>query len=182
MKATNELSCYRYAVVVHVRPRGQQEQSIHYIEQERWFDFAERKLDRQSLLEQLHTSSTSSPIAVSNIPHSKTIVSRCLVASLDTAASETTAQQDWLSSVYKEAQHVPALSATDLVDLAEEAGYRVEISWSRQHSQQGGLDAVFHRYQPQYGAKRVMFRFPNDDVGRPLHNLTSRPLRHQFLQ
>ncbi|KAF2463679.1 acetyl-CoA synthetase-like protein [Lindgomyces ingoldianus] len=182
MKVTNELSCYRYAVVVHVRTRGQPEHDIHHIEQDRWIDFVERKLDRQSLLEHLHSSSTSPLIAVSNIPHSKTIVSRCLVDSLDNAATETTAQLDWLSSVYKEAKHVPALSATDLVDLAEEAGYQVEISWSRQYSWKGGLDAVFHRYQPHDGGKRVMFRFPSDDVGRPLQSLSSRPLRHQFLQ
>ncbi|KAF2471468.1 uncharacterized protein BDR25DRAFT_368329 [Lindgomyces ingoldianus] len=182
MKATNELSCYRYAVVVHVRTQGQQAQDIHYIKQDRWINFAERKLDRQSLLEQLHSSSTVSLVAVSNIPYSKTIVSRCLVASLDNASAETTAQQDWLSSIYKEAGHVPALSVTDLVDLAKETGYQVEISWSRQHSLKGGLDAVFHRYQPQNGGKRVMFRFPNDDADRPLHSLTSRPLRHQFLQ
>ncbi|KAF2471471.1 amino acid adenylation, partial [Lindgomyces ingoldianus] len=182
MKATNELSCYRYAVVVHIRARGHPEHDIHYIEQERWIDFAERKLDRQSLLEQLHSSSTSPLVAVSNIPYSKTIVSRCLVALLDTAASETTAQQDWLSSVYKEAHHVPALSAIDLVDLAEETGYQVEISWSRQHSQKGGLDAVFHRYQPQDGGKRVMFQFPGDDADRLLQSLSSRPLRQQYLQ
>ncbi|KAK1914211.1 hypothetical protein P3342_007457 [Pyrenophora teres f. teres] len=70
MKATNELSCYRYAAVVHVRPRdGQtQELAIRDVAHDRWIDFAERRLDRQSLLQQLKSLSSAPAVAVSNIP------------------------------------------------------------------------------------------------------------------
>ncbi|KAK1914064.1 hypothetical protein P3342_007310 [Pyrenophora teres f. teres] len=170
MKATNELSCYRYAAVVHVRPRDGQTQEL-----------AIRDADRQSLLQQLKSLSSAPAVAVSNIPYSKTIVSRCLVHSLDGTEAETPDSPDWLASVHQRAQDCPSLSATELVELAQEVDCRVEISWSRQHSQQGGLDAIFHRYQPLTG-ERVMFRFPTDHAERPLHSLSSRPLRQQFLQ
>ncbi|KAK1916800.1 hypothetical protein P3342_004355 [Pyrenophora teres f. teres] len=183
MKATNELSCYRYAAVVHLTPRDGQarELAVREVADDRWIDFAERRLDRQSLLQQLHGLSTSPTIAVSNIPYSKTMVSRCLVRSLDGAEGETSDSPDWLASVHQQTQDCRSLSAAELVELAQEAECRVEISWSRQHSQQGGLDAIFHRYQPLTG-ERVMFRFPTDHAERPLHSLSSKPLRQQFLQ
>jgi SAM-dependent methyltransferase len=61
MKATNELSCYRYAAVVHVRLRDkqmqtQQTQPIRCVEDGDWIDFEQRKLDRQSLLQHLQSS------------------------------------------------------------------------------------------------------------------------------
>ncbi|KAL7778314.1 hypothetical protein CFE70_004993 [Pyrenophora teres f. teres 0-1] len=126
MKATNELSCYRYAAVVHLTPRDGQARSWQ----------SER---------------------------------------------ETSDSPDWLASVHQQTQDCRSLSAAELVELAQEADCRVEISWSRQHSQQGGLDAIFHRYQPLTG-ERVMFRFPTDHAERPLHSLSSKPLRQQFLQ
>ncbi|KAL7772850.1 hypothetical protein CFE70_002813 [Pyrenophora teres f. teres 0-1] len=183
MKATNELSCYRYAAVVHLTPRDGQarELAVREVADDRWIDFAERRLDRQSLLQQLHGLSTSPTIAVRNIPYSKTMVSRCLVRSLDGAEGETSDSPDWLASVHQQTQDCPSLSAAELVELAQEAECRVEINWSRQHSQQGGLDAIFHRYQPLTG-ERVMFRFPTDHAERPLHSLSSKPLRQQFLQ
>ncbi|CAE7221078.1 Destruxin synthetase [Pyrenophora teres f. teres] len=169
MKATNELSCYRYAAVVHLTPRDGQarELAVREVADDRWIDFAERRLDRQSLLQQLHGLSTSPTIAVSNIPYSKTMVSRCLVRSLEGAEGETSDSPDWLASVHQQTQDCRSLSAAELVELAQEADCRVEISWSRQHSQQGGLDAIFHRYQPLTGERVI---------------LSSKPLRQQFLQ
>ncbi|EOA91164.1 uncharacterized protein SETTUDRAFT_65284, partial [Exserohilum turcica Et28A] len=184
MKATNELSCYRYAAIVHVKPRNgqKQEQVIRQVGHDEWIDFTERKLDRQSLSTQLQSLSNFSTVAVSNIPYSKTIVSRCLVDSLDSEVAETSDSPNWLSSVYQQAQHCPSLSAIDLHELAEEANCRVEISWNRQHSQRGVLDAIFHRYQPCMGKNRIMFQFPTDHAERPLHSLSSTPLRQQVLQ
>ncbi|OSS43873.1 hypothetical protein B5807_11703 [Epicoccum nigrum] len=184
MKATNELSCYRYAAVVHVRSQHGQKQEVQHVGHDEWIDFSERKLDRQSLQQQLTSLSSLPTIAVSNIPYSKTIVSRCLVELLDNADADAGAPDapGWLTSVYQQAKHQPSLSATDLVELAQESGCRVEISWSRQYSQRGGLDAIFHRYPPRNGENRILFRFPTDHADRPLHGLSSRPLRQQFLK
>ncbi|KAL7773083.1 hypothetical protein CFE70_003047 [Pyrenophora teres f. teres 0-1] len=184
MKATNELSCYRYAAVVHVKQKGrqQQDQKIRQVKDEEWVDFTKRGLDCKSLQQQLSALSSSSVIAVSNIPYSKTIVSRCLVESLDDVAAEKLGDQDWLSSVHEKAQRIPSFSATDLVELAQGAGCQVEISWSRQKSQHGGLDAIFHQCTPENGEDRVLFRFPTDHAERPLHSLSSKPLQQQDLQ
>ncbi|KAK1912718.1 hypothetical protein P3342_004654 [Pyrenophora teres f. teres] len=93
MKATNELSCYRYAAVVHVKQKGRRQkgQQIREVKGEDWIDFTKRGLDRKSLRQQLSALSSSSIIAVSNIPYSKTIVSRYLVESLDDGAAESSA-------------------------------------------------------------------------------------------
>ncbi|KAK1912722.1 hypothetical protein P3342_004658 [Pyrenophora teres f. teres] len=184
MKATNELSCYRYAAVVHVKQKGRQQhdQKIRQVKDEEWVDFTKRGMDRKSLQQQLSALSSSSIIAVSNIPYSKTIVSRCLVESLDDVAAEKLCDQDWLSSVHKKAQRISSFSATDLVELAQGAGCQVEISWSRQKSQHGGLDAIFHQCTPEKGEDRVLFRFPTDHAERPLHSLSSKPLQQQDLQ
>ncbi|KAG9196802.1 hypothetical protein G6514_004200 [Epicoccum nigrum] len=147
MKATNELSCYRYAAVIHVRSRSGPKREIQVVKEDEWIDFSERKLDRQSLQQQLKSLSSLPTIAVSNIPYSKTIVSRCLVELLDNADADadTPDAPGWLTSVYQQAKHQPSLSVTDLVELAQESDCRVEISWNRQYSQRGGLDAIFHR-------------------------------------
>ncbi len=182
MKATNELSCYRYAAVIHVRRQDGKKQEVRHVEQDAWIDFMAHKLDRQSLLQRLKGPSKSSTIAVSNIPYTKTLFSRYLVDSLGRKEVATADDQDWLSTVHQKAQECSSLSAIDLDDLAKEAGCRVEISWGRQHSQHGGLDAIFHSYRPKDGDKRVLFEFPTDWVDRPQQSLSSRPLRQQFLQ
>ncbi|KAJ8112404.1 hypothetical protein OPT61_g5221 [Boeremia exigua] len=184
MKATNELSSYRYAAVIHVKRRhGQkQEQAIQSVGHDEWIDFTARKLDRLSLLKHLQSHSSSSTIAVSNITNSKTAFSRCLVDSLDGTMAETSDLPNWLPSVHQRAKDCPFLSATDLHELTEDVGCRVKISWSRQHSQRGGFDAIFRRYQPCRGENRVLFRFPTDHAERPLHSLGSTPLRQQVLQ
>jgi amino acid adenylation domain-containing protein len=182
MKATNELSCYRYAAVVHVRSRSGPKREIQIVKEDEWINFSERKLDRQSLQQQLRSLSGLSTAAISNIPYSKTIVSRCLVEALDDMGADTRDAPGWLSSVYQQAQHRPSLSATDLVELAQESGCLVEISWNRQHSQRGGLDAIFHRSPPRNGENRRLFRFPTEHTDRPPHTLSSKPLRQRMLK
>ena len=179
MKATNELSCYRYAAVVHVRSDGGQEHQIRRIGHDKWIDFTEHKLERQSILQRLRNLTSSTVVAVSNIPHSKTTFSRCLRDSLDNIREETSDHGDWLLSVERKAQDLGSLSATDLIDLARESSCSVEISWSRQYSQYGGLDAVFHRFQPENGNNTIMFQFPTDHARRQSDQFSSKPLRQQ---
>ncbi|CAE7221409.1 Nonribosomal peptide synthetase 3, partial [Pyrenophora teres f. teres] len=118
MKATNELSCYRYAAVVHLTPRDGQarELAVREVADDRWIDFAERRLDRQSLLQQLHGLSTSPTIA------------------LEQAAL----------AAGRPRRHLPPIPATD--------GRKGDVP------------------------------IPTDHAERPLHSLSSKPLRQQFLQ
>ncbi|KAG7407670.1 Nonribosomal peptide synthetase TES [Fusarium oxysporum f. sp. rapae] len=182
MKAINELSCYRYAAVIHIKARGRPEREVLPIGHNKWVNFEEHKLNRQSLLQQLKSLSSLSTIAISNIPHSKTIFSRGLLGALDDSKTGAPNQREWVASVRRAAEQIPSLSAVDLVELAEEAGCRVDISWGRQHSQRGGLDAVFYQCQAKSKEGRLMFRFPTDHANRPQHCLSSKPLRQQLIQ
>lgn len=174
MRATNELSAFRYAAVVHVK-----KQPVFDIGQNEWTDFKAKGLDAHSLLELLRDSS-SSTIAISNIPHSKSVLEGLVIRALD--SQESVDNGNWLASARREARQCSSLSAADLAELAARAGYRVETSWARQHSQRGGLDAIFHRQQPTNGAGRVMFRFPDDHEDPASRPLCSEPLRQQLRQ
>lgn len=178
MRARNELSCYRYSAVVHVKRHGQQLQ-IREVPEEDWIDFMAQKLDYPLLLDILSSRSRSHDstalVAVSNIPNSKTILERCVVDALD-GNMASIPQDDWYAYVREKAQSCPSLSKTDLVGLAKSSGFRVEISWARRYSQRVGLDAVFHRFQPAESQSRVKFRFPTENHGNPSHSLGTQPL------
>lgn len=182
MKATNELSCYRYAAIVHVRTQGQEDIEIHSVGHDEWVDFVAQKLDRQSLLQHLQNTNSHSKIAVSNIPYDKSVFSRYLVDSLDRPGKDSMDDNLWLHSIRHKAKEYPSLSVLELIEIARNTNYSVAISWNRQHSQYGGLDAVLHRQGRKNGNKRVMFNFPSDHEERPLHSLSNDPLRPQLMQ
>jgi amino acid adenylation domain-containing protein len=178
MVATNELSCYRYAAVLHTKQRQAQPLHIYDIEEGQWVDFSARKMNRQSLLEYLLRRTTdTSVVAISNIPYSKTILERLIVDQLKDRLGERVGRLGWLESLSETAKHFPSLAALDVIELAEQTGFQVEISWARQHSQRGGLDAIFHRIKPDHKGARVLFRFPTDHHGRRLHQLSNHPLQ-----
>ncbi|UKZ52659.1 NRPS [Trichoderma virens] len=189
MRATNELSCYRYTAVVHVKAGGHQasataiKKQIRHIPQSDWIDFVERGLDRGSLLHLIRASldSSTSALAISNIPYTKTILERHMVESIRTEKSNDFVG-NWVSHMRQRAESCAHLSVTDLHALAEEAGYSVEISWARQYSQRGGLDAVFHQYASDKRKGRILFDFPTDYQNRPYASLSSHPLKHQIRQ
>ncbi|KAK3314236.1 hypothetical protein B0H66DRAFT_630727 [Apodospora peruviana] len=182
MRSTNELSSYRYAAVVHIGGSEEQGRPVHAVDADAWIDFAASRMDHHDLLSLLQRSPNAAAIAVGNIPYSKTIVERHIIESLDDDDDKDKAQDSpdgpaWVSAVRSGAERRASLSAADLAQLAEEAGFRVEISWARQRSQNGALDAVFHHYPPAAEGARVLFQFPTDDEGAPLASLTNRPLR-----
>ncbi|KGO74908.1 hypothetical protein PITC_031460 [Penicillium italicum] len=180
MKARNELVQYRFAAVIHVRNRetgALQPMAIHEVKDNQWIDFIHQKLDRESLLRHLQGSPLCD-VAVSNIPYSETIFERHVIDSVTGTENEDT---DWLSCVRQKSRETSSFSALDLVSVAKEAGCQVEISWARQHSQRGGLDAIFHHHPPSNGC-RVLFRFPTDHQGRPADTFTNQPLQKQSKQ
>ncbi|KAA8648816.1 Nonribosomal peptide synthetases (NRPS) [Aspergillus tanneri] len=176
MRATNELSCYRFAAVVHtVHQHGHL--PIHEVEKGQWIDFASTGLNREALRDILQQSSDTSVVAIANIPHNKSILERHIVEVLPSDPVDT--NSDWISLLRQEANQCHALSALDLVELGRQTGFRVEVSWARQFSQKGGLDAIFHNLQPANGMERTMFRFPTDHEGRPSHEFTNTPMLQQ---
>jgi hypothetical protein len=119
-------------------------------------------------------------VTVNNIPEKRTIFERHIVDALDRQDHNSEDDKDWLSSVRVEARLFPSLSAVDLMDLAGQAGYHVEISWARQNSQAGGLDAIFHRQASTTGAQRSLFKFPTDHQGRLYHLLSNHSMRRRL--
>ena len=192
MEATNELSCYRYAAILHVSDqtqRGEEQQQqqlaseIREVVDDEWIDFVAHKLDRVTLSRRL-VAATPNTMAVSNIPYSKTIFARHCLDSLAAGQGEEDDDSAWLASVRESSQDSPSLSASDLVRIAQEAGYQVEISWARQRSQRGGLDAIFHRVQPSdtISGGKVLFRFPTDHQARSPSTFSNQPLQQQAKQ
>lgn len=181
MEATNELSAYRYAAVVHVRGAEELEQHVHPINKEDCIDFQGSHLDRQALLDLLKRSADAPAVAVSNIPYSKTIFERHVFDSLETHDKDDT--QDlldgaaWVSAVRSESERCASLSVVDLTQLGREAGFHVEVSAARQWSQSGALDVVFHNYPSRRIGGRVLIQFPTDDQARRSAALTNRPLQ-----
>ncbi|KAI0966021.1 hypothetical protein F4678DRAFT_466986 [Xylaria arbuscula] len=181
MTATNELSSYRYSAILYLKDEKQPRQ-IRTIDEDDWLDFKGEGLDKQSLLQLLQQqSSTKSIVAVSNIPNSKSILERHVVDSLMGGSVHRANDRDWLPSIIRDAEKCHSLSALDLEELARSVDCRVEISWARQHSQRGGLDAVFHHYASETGS-RVLFKFPTDHAKNSSRLLTSRPLRRQMTE
>ncbi|KAK1250213.1 hypothetical protein MKX08_010216 [Trichoderma sp. CBMAI-0020] len=183
MQATNELSAYRYAAIIHIRGSEEQDKPLYQIKMDEWIDFQESRVDQHTLLSLLKDSTDALTIAISNIPYSKTIFERHIVDSLDEESAESETQNlldgaAWISAVRADAESCSSLSAIDLVRLGEEAGFRVEVSAARQWSQHGALDAVFHRYDlhSQKG-DRALIRFPTDNQVRASVSLTNRPLQ-----
>ncbi|KAJ3954594.1 hypothetical protein N0V92_008894 [Colletotrichum tropicale] len=202
MKATNELSCYRYAAVLYIASKrkqsgkDQQQQQlvsdIREVADDEWIDFVAHGLDRATLSNRLATESPDI-MAVSNIPYSKTAFERhCLDALADGKGQEEDADNDsaWLASVRQRSQECPSLSALDLANIAREAGYQVETSWARQFSQRGGLDAIFYREQQPSdtvagsgrGGGKALWRFPTDHSGREPSAFSNQPLQQQARQ
>ena len=184
MKATNELSSYRYAAVLHINTRDQQGQTQHVqeISQDSWIDYTSKGLDRYSVSDLLSDSSGAATVAISNIPYSNTMYEREIISALEKPSDGTGNSGNWLSALHQNLQRHTSLSAFDLAELAQQAGYKVQISWARQYSQCGGLDAVFHRCGTNKNGHgtRTLFHFPTDHEGRAYHSLSSKPLRQQM--
>ncbi|KAF4843191.1 Nonribosomal peptide synthetase TES [Colletotrichum siamense] len=201
MKATNELSCYRYAAVLYIASKNQQNgekqqqhlvNNIREVADDEWIDFVAHRLDRATLSHRLTTKSPDI-MAVSNIPYSKTAFERhCLDALVDGKGQEENADDDsaWLASVRQSSQESPSLSALDLANIAQEADYQVETSWARQFSQRGGFDAIFYREQQtsdtvagsgRRGGK-ALWRFPTDHSDREPSAFSNQPLQQQARQ
>ncbi|KAF4439338.1 peramine synthetase [Fusarium austroafricanum] len=183
MRASNELSTYRYEAVIHVKSEGQPSREIHEVGGMEWIDFQAENLTRESLLAMVQNEiGTSVSIGVSNIRHSKSSFTSHVISSHLDQGTEASDDVNWLSVSQKSSQKKPSMSALDLVELAEQAGCRVDLSWARQFSQRGGIDAIFHLQQPTNGESRVMFRFPTDHRGRENAALCSQPLLRQMRQ
>ncbi|KAL3482122.1 acetyl-CoA synthetase-like protein [Aspergillus californicus] len=159
MTATNELSCYRYAAVLHTAHRQAEKAPVHIVDEGGWLDFSTGKMHRLSLLEHLQQQTDSSVVAISNIPYSKTMLERLVLDLVHGRLVEKIGQADWLESLRKLANDSPSLAPVDLVELANLT------------------DAIFHRINTSHRGARVLFQFPTDHQGRRFDSLSNNPLQ-----
>ena len=156
---------------------------MHTIDPTAWIDFSASQMNRTALANLLQNSADAAGIAVSNIPYSKTILARHIVQSLDDDLTDSDDPQDklegaaWMSAIRSNIKTCASLSAFDLAQLAQETGFRVELSWARQRTHHGALDAVFHHYKPNQDGGRVLVQFPTDNRPRLSGQLTNQPLQ-----
>ncbi|KAM0667388.1 hypothetical protein ACQRIU_003253 [Beauveria bassiana] len=187
-RATNELSAYRYAAVVHLRDPESAARPVYPIAAVDWVDFQVSQMRSDVLREYLRLSAGAETVAVCNIPYEKTIFERLIVESLDDTGSDAPQSRldgrpldgaPWISAVRSDAESRASLSVPDLVQLAAETGFQVQVSAARQWSQSGALDAVFHRRHASSSqpTMRTLFQFPDDNALRASATLTNRPLQ-----
>ncbi|KAM3513239.1 hypothetical protein MY11210_003105 [Beauveria gryllotalpidicola] len=181
MQSTNELSAYRYAAVVHLRGPDELARPVHPIKMDDWVDFQASHMHKDALREYLRLAENTMTVAISNIPYGKTIFARQVVESLDDTSEDaphaTLDGAAWISALRSDAKGRSSLSVPDLMLLAKETGFRVEVSAARQWSQSGALDAVFHRYPVSEPGVRTLFQFPTDNGVRMSAPLTNQPLQ-----
>ncbi|KAK2591370.1 hypothetical protein QQS21_010947 [Conoideocrella luteorostrata] len=186
MKATNELSSFRYTAVVHLRDTQHSTLPTRTIAADTWIDFQSSQMDRQALLHILRSSCDTLVFAFATIPNSKIVAHRHIIESLrsdEDISRGTENEKAWIQAAEHEARHCYALSAWDLVQIGEQTGFSVELSWARQRSHHGALDVIFHRFPTSTKGTRVMFKFPTEVSNQSAEVLTNRPLRRrQWLQ
>ncbi|KAK8148017.1 hypothetical protein G3M48_000544 [Beauveria asiatica] len=121
MEATNELSAYRYAAVVHLRD----------LESERPVYPIAFQMRSGVLGAHLWLLASAETVAVGRIPHDKTIFERLIVESLDDTRSDASQRRldgaPWISAVRSDAESRASLSMPDLVQLAAESGFQVQF-------------------------------------------------------
>ncbi|KAH7179814.1 uncharacterized protein B0J16DRAFT_364351 [Fusarium flagelliforme] len=192
MVATNELSCYRYAAVIHGKPVSTSTNtlSVRELGDGQWIDFQKNQLTRQSLLDMLNgRAKTNSDteldiVAITNIPFSKIMFEHSVLGNLDNGnGRKSTDSTDWVEACRVSATTSidtgASLSAVDLHEIAGSAGYLIQISWARQTSQNGGIDAIFYRDPSHERVFRIRFNFPTDHQGRDWKSFTNNPLQQQ---
>ncbi|KAJ4129311.1 hypothetical protein NW768_007848 [Fusarium equiseti] len=192
MVATNELSCYRYAVVIHGKSvsKSANKLLVRELGGGQWVDFQRNHLTRQSLLGMLdgHAKANSDPeldiVAISNIPFNKIMFERNVLGHHDTGnGSKSKDSTDWVkvcrTSATASIDTGSSLSAAELHEIAGSVGYLTQISCARQASQNGGMDAVFYRDPSPERASQIRFNFPTDHQGRDWKSFTNNPLQQR---
>ncbi|KAB8263063.1 hypothetical protein BDV32DRAFT_146854 [Aspergillus pseudonomiae] len=184
MNATNELSCYRYSAVVHLKHDAVSPRITHQVEQSDWIDYTAQSLNPRSLLEHLRSLHNNNIIAVENIPNRRTILENYIVDFLKEGVPPGSMDNDshWQVRHRNRAAQSSAMLPGDLIAIADKAGIRVEVSWARQSSQRGAFDAIFHRLDANCGQQRVLFNFPVDHQCRDVRSLTNHPVQGQQAQ
>jgi amino acid adenylation domain-containing protein len=148
--ARNELTAFRYDVLVHVRP------TPTAIPDGPWLDWQAEGLDPTGLARRL--AAAPSCLRLARVPNARLTAHVAAGAALRAAVAGGT-----VGELRDAVSRLPAAGGVDpeaLWELAEERGYAVDVSWAR-HGPDGAFDVVFRRRDG--GACEGVVRFPADD-------------------
>ena len=132
-RSLNELTQFRYDVLLHIGPRP------YGVEPPRWSDWQRENLTLGVVREWL-MKERPAYLAIEGVPNSRLARELELLRILGDAATQSCSVGDLRGKL--ERQKREGIEPEDLYGLAEELGYRAEISWARQQKD-GAYDVVF---------------------------------------
>ncbi|WP_426210230.1 amino acid adenylation domain-containing protein [Massilia sp. TWP1-3-3] len=136
--ASNELTGYRYDVVLHVGPK--QEGAVLALD---WLDWREAKLDEAGLRALLESQSpTVARLGLARIPNARMVADAALARALQEAGSEVP-----LARLQEQAADAAqgASQPQALVELARELGWTARLRWSGAQQDETCFDLVLER-------------------------------------
>ncbi|KAK4611887.1 Nonribosomal peptide synthetase TES [Fulvia fulva] len=181
MHATNELSCFRYAAVVHMCGAAASPSQVHELAPDEWMDVSVERLDRAAIEKQLMVKSRSSSssdivLALSSIPYSKIAADKAIVDAIRVPGALGQQVEDLTKRFHEHTDAPLSWDAAGLHQLAKAAGLEVQVSWARQYSQRGGMDAVFFQPRGEMHCRRAL-KFPVDHDNRDPRTLCNQPIQ-----
>jgi SAM-dependent methyltransferase len=148
MVATNELSQYRYQVILWFNSVPE----VITIPSSDWIDFKAEAWTKERLQAVLRSLLAGEALAICNIPNARLYTERKLLQSLSKVQ-----KGEWPNELEIEnTQSDTSFHPHELKAVAKSLGLQVELSWTRQSSIDGGFDAVFS----SVGESKALFRFP----------------------
>jgi amino acid adenylation domain-containing protein len=169
----NELTKYRYDVVLHLADAADAADTTETAAETRWLDWDAERLSLDAVEAMLAAGPHS--LALAHVPNAKLAEDRAALLVLDaqTAGEQNDAPTD-AAALRTHAAHAPAPSNYEAFQaLAAAHGYRLAVSWAR-CGEHGAFDLYFDRV----GAPAP---FPAPQVlDGPLERYTNLPLRNRL--
>ncbi len=169
----NELTRFRYDVVIHVGPRpGSEVGAIS------WMDWETERLDLPSLRYRLAASGPPL-LGLRQIPNARLAREVSILRRLAESPDDSTVGR-LRQAVLAEGPATGGIDPEELWTLAEEHGYELRLSWAAQDAE-GRFDALFA--DPRQGWQGGWPAFPTGGArSRPWRVLANQPLRARLLR
>jgi pristinamycin I synthase 3 and 4 len=164
--AKNELTCFRYDVVLHI------DRPVTSITCD-WLDWEAQSLTLQNIRDRLERTHPRA-LAVHNIPDAR----------LEPHVAIGKKLNNWSGTVEElrrelQTQNCKGIEVAELSEMANEAGYALEVRWSRDL---GCLDAVFRSRDLIDGEAYPVVKFPGEEgPALPLHSYATDPLHNRMM-
>ena len=166
-RSLNELTKFRYQVILRIGD------SPEYLEPDQWFDWRKESLSLERLRERLRADA-GDYLAIEGVPNQRIARELALLNAVNNPLTPSLTVAASLRANLPTTDHQGI--ETDALDgLAEQLGYRTQISWARQHRRVA--DVVFWRLK-----NPALAILPNGEIDRKASNWSrygNNPLRRK---